>query len=140
MIPEKARHNLYTHASGTWGEEVASVLMDYLPPVGWGDVATKAHVDRDMEILRTELRGFQNETHLRFDQIDRRFEEVDRRFEEIDRRFEDVDRRFDEVDGKFGEMREFIRAEVGRQTRVMIFSMISTVATVFGLAFALARF
>lgn len=35
------------------GSERASIMMELLPPVGWGDVATKA----DLGVLRSELRS-----------------------------------------------------------------------------------
>jgi hypothetical protein len=35
------------------GEQEAATLMEYLPPVGWADVATK----RDFDALRAELRA-----------------------------------------------------------------------------------
>jgi hypothetical protein len=41
-ITEETRYQLYKQLEDTLGAEHASTLMEHLPPVGWGDVATKA--------------------------------------------------------------------------------------------------
>ena len=53
QVSERDRHDLYEWAKGTMGERRADTLMSYLPPVGWGDIATR----RDLEILRAEIRA-----------------------------------------------------------------------------------
>jgi hypothetical protein len=50
-VDERRRHGLYEVAKRDWGEEHAATLMELLPPVGWGDVATK----RDLDQLRDQL-------------------------------------------------------------------------------------
>ncbi len=40
-VNERARHELYKRLEQTLGEEATATLMEYLPPVGWADVATK---------------------------------------------------------------------------------------------------
>lgn len=93
--------------------------MEYLPPVGWADVATKRDVD------------------IRFDRIEERFAEVDRRFIEVDRRFVDVARRFDEVDRRFDEMREGLARidrrfdETFREFRSLLVAVMSVMAVLF---------
>jgi hypothetical protein len=52
-VTEKQRRELYNRLGETLGEEHAEVLMDYLPPVGWSDVARRHDIDH----LRSELRG-----------------------------------------------------------------------------------
>lgn len=36
-------------------EESADILMRQLPPTGWGDIATKAHLDLLGDSVRTEM-------------------------------------------------------------------------------------
>jgi hypothetical protein len=49
-ITELSRYRMHTYFEETMGEEVASTLMEHLPPVGWADVATK----QDLEHLATK--------------------------------------------------------------------------------------
>ena len=53
--------------------------MEYMPPVGWSDVARKSDIDR---------------LEQRFTHVDQRFETIDQRFKTIDQRFEQIDKRF----------------------------------------------
>jgi hypothetical protein len=72
---EESRHEMYVKLEEVLGAQVAATVMEHLPPVGWGDVATKrdldavesalrhdidalgVRMDRDFERLRAELRG-----------------------------------------------------------------------------------
>lgn len=53
--------------------------MEYMPPVGWSDVARKSDIDR---------------LEQRFINVDQRFETIEKRFEQIDKRFDQIDKRF----------------------------------------------
>jgi len=52
-VDEPRRLRFYEAMRQVLGEQEAATLMEYLPPVGWADVATK----RDLDALRAELRG-----------------------------------------------------------------------------------
>ena len=39
------------------GGEVAATMMEHLPPVGWADVSTKHDVEREVALLREEMRA-----------------------------------------------------------------------------------
>ena len=54
-ITEEARHRLYRRLEETLGSAEAATLMDYLPPVGWADVATKRDLDHLADRMRAEL-------------------------------------------------------------------------------------
>ena len=84
-ITEAERFQMHEALSTAHGKEVAAIIMEHLPPTGWGDVARRSDVadlrvltTKDMEIvrialtsdmqeLRTELRGEMQElrTELR---------------------------------------------------------------------------
>ena len=40
-VTEESRYEVHKHFEETMGRERATTLMELLPPVGWGDVATK---------------------------------------------------------------------------------------------------
>src|SRR5207249_1782827 len=42
---EAARHRMYQRLEELLGREDAATLMEHLPPVGWGEVATKRDLD-----------------------------------------------------------------------------------------------
>jgi len=44
-IGERHRLELHDAARTSWGSDVASTLMEMLPPSGWGDVATRQQLD-----------------------------------------------------------------------------------------------
>src|SRR5205807_7585552 len=59
-IDERARHRLFLRLEEILGPEEAGVLMEHLPPVGWGDVGTKqdiALLEARMEAMKHEILG-----------------------------------------------------------------------------------
>ena len=67
MVSDQDRRVLYTSLSQTLGEHPAAVMMELLPPVGWGDVARHddlvavrggmAELRGEMAELRAEFKG-----------------------------------------------------------------------------------
>ena len=58
-VSERQRLDLYGRLEETLGPEHAEVLMEYLPPVGWNDVARRHDIDlvrAEAQTLGTELR------------------------------------------------------------------------------------
>lgn len=66
---------------------MADILMENLPPSGWGDVARKSDMDQRFDIV-----------DHKFKLIDQRFEMIDQQFKMIDQRFEMIDQRFEGVE------------------------------------------
>jgi len=50
-VTEYDRHQLFNRLKSVLGEAEAPVLREPLPPVGWGDVATK----RDLELFELKI-------------------------------------------------------------------------------------
>jgi hypothetical protein len=75
MPTEEDRRYLYDEIARLHDPRAANILMEYLPPVGWGDVATKTDLAK----------------------IDARFEQVDARFDRVDARIDQLGARIDSL-------------------------------------------
>lgn len=56
-VDERTRLALARKLDAVLGTDDASTLMEYLPPVGWADIATKQDLAALEQSLRRELRG-----------------------------------------------------------------------------------
>ena len=54
-VDERRRHEMYLAFEELVGGEVATTMMEHLPPVGWADVATKHDMEREIAILRADM-------------------------------------------------------------------------------------
>ena len=57
VLDERSRYRLVQRLEAVLGIDEAATLMEYLPPVGWADVATR----RDLEILEVKLEATKHE-------------------------------------------------------------------------------
>jgi hypothetical protein len=67
-VDEQARHRLHQKLEQVLGAEEAGILMDHLPPRGFGDLATKgdlqllrAATKADLDVLRAEQEALRHE-------------------------------------------------------------------------------
>jgi hypothetical protein len=56
---QRLRQSLHARLAKLVGADETELLMNYLPPVGWADVATK----RDLDVLRSEMTALRSELH-----------------------------------------------------------------------------
>ena len=62
-ISEAERLELHLKLKNVLGDNMADVLMEHLPPTGWGDVARKSDIDYLAALMEAK-----------FDAVDQRFE------------------------------------------------------------------
>ncbi len=130
VVDERSRHQLYRRLEEVLGPDVATTLIEHLPPVGWADVAT-----------RHDLAGLEQRMELRFTRFDERFEGVIERFDE---RFNAVNERFTGMEhlitASAADVRATFEHELRSQITTVVFGLVSVVLTMAALAFALVRF
>src|SRR3546814_17256401 len=54
-VTENQRHQIFQYFIEVMGEERAAIMMDLLPPVGWGDIVTRADLHGELALLRGEM-------------------------------------------------------------------------------------
>ncbi len=59
-VDDRARHRLYLRLEEVLGHEEAGTLMSHLPPVGWGEVATKADTGRLEHRMSADLQSLEH--------------------------------------------------------------------------------
>ena len=123
-VNEQSRRLLYDRLEEVLGVGQGDVLMEYLPPMGWADVATRRDVEESVTAVRHELGALDQRLSHRLDRLEadlaHRFDRIDGRFEAAEavvahrfeaaeagvaHRFEaaeaGVAHRFDRVDARF---------------------------------------
>ncbi|MDQ3772411.1 MAG: hypothetical protein M3343_10050 [Actinomycetota bacterium] len=130
------------------GATEAATLMEHLPS---GRPATEAGLDvikTDLGVVKTDLAASKGEVDRRFDTVDHRFDTVDHRFEVVGIKLEKLEKRLDEridaraesledkVRGAFSGVREDFATLLNLQTRVLVFSSVSTMITLVALILA----
>ena len=69
-VDERRRLQLADAAKRALGDDAGVTLMEMLPPVGWGDVATK----QDIALLRGDLQVLETRLDDRFELFENRLE------------------------------------------------------------------
>ncbi len=129
VVDERTRHALYTRLEEVLGSEHATTLMAHLPPVGWADVVT-----------RQDLVGLEQRLSLRIDGLDQRIDGLDERIDGLDERIDGVEQRIDlRCEAVEQRLLAAFRGELVTQTRLFVFAMVASLATIASLAFAAAR-
>jgi hypothetical protein len=60
---QKLRRSLHERLESALGAEEAALLMNYLPPVGWADVARKADLDHLAVVTKRDLDALHDKIH-----------------------------------------------------------------------------
>jgi hypothetical protein len=59
-VSDTQRRALHAQLAEKIGVEVADSLMDFLPPAGWSDVATRTDIDHLAQTLRLEMQAMES--------------------------------------------------------------------------------
>jgi hypothetical protein len=129
-IDERSRHSLFLKLEQVLGPEEATTLIEYLPPVGWADVATKTDLDHLRAATKADMDHHRAATKQDIDQLRvATKKDMDHLGERFETRLEATEHK---LIGMF-------RAELNLQTRTMFLSMSSLMVTIAALAFTAAR-
>lgn len=119
-VNEASRRKMHATFVNVMGQDVADLLMDHLPPSGWGSLATKT----DVEMLRIELRGEIAELRGEFNLLRGEFDLLR----------SEVRGEIAELRSEMTGFRSDLKSEFAAQTRTLVFSvsgmMLATVGTV----------
>ena len=133
---EGQRRLLHERLVEVIGVDQADVLMEYLPPDGWGDVARRSDVDHlesvltmRIDMLGTELRGEMAE--LRGEMAELRGEMAELRGE-MSALAGELRGEMGGLRGEMGGLAGELRAEMAKQTRTVLVGISAMVATVLG--------
>jgi hypothetical protein len=131
-VSEQDRHRLFNRLEEVLGPEAAT-LIDYLPPVGWADVARRGDLDglasglrAEMAVTRAELRGEISELRGEMGTL-----RSDLRGEMAELRGEMGTLRSD-LRGEMAELRGDLRAELERGIRLQTWRLVTTMTAMFG--------
>jgi cytochrome P450 len=119
-VSEYERTQLFVWFEEHMGKERASTMMNLLPPVGWGDVATR----RDLELLEDKLDN-----------------KIDRLVQRLDSRIDALEIRLDSMAATMATKQDLadLRAELQRTLVTWIFASQATVVAAIGVLLAVLR-
>ena len=105
-ITEADRHEMHEELRRSHGEKVGDIIMEHLPPTGWGDVARVQDVDR--------LEKRMDQLERRIDQLERRIDQLERRIEfEVTRLELHISREVNRLDGRINNLATAMWAMAG---------------------------
>ncbi len=116
------------------GATEAATLMEHLPS---GRPATETGLDE----VKTDLAELKSDVDRRFNTVDHRFEVVGIKLEELEKRLDErIDARAESLEhkvlGALSGVREDFATQLNLQTRVFVFSSVSTMITLAALILA----
>jgi len=71
-VDERARHALHQAAIRALGQDEAVTLMEYLPPVGWADVATKSDLEYHRVATKSDVERLSDRLSAAIDRAETR--------------------------------------------------------------------
>jgi chromosome segregation ATPase len=137
-VTEHERHQLFTWFEEHMGSQRAATLMSLLPPVGWGDIATRRDLEeqisgirRDGESLRHDLESLRHDLESLRHEVETFRHDVRRDLRELEQRLDD--RIGLKLDSKLGQF----RSDLLRTFGTWLFASQAAVIAAVGLLVAL---
>ena len=63
FVSEFQRHEVFKWLEEQMGPERAAMMMDLLPPVGWGDIVTRTDLRTEVGAVRADIGALRAEMH-----------------------------------------------------------------------------
>jgi hypothetical protein len=101
-VSEHERTQLFRWFEEHMGKERAQTMMALVPPVGWGDMATR----RDLELLEGRL--------------DAKIDRLDVKIDRLDTRIDGLDARIDGIGGRLGGRLELVERRLDSMATAMV--------------------
>jgi hypothetical protein len=70
VIGEQQRLDMHRGLVAALGEEVANVLMEHLPPLGWADVARRSDIDHLGATLGLEMQSMESRMDAKMSRLE----------------------------------------------------------------------
>jgi hypothetical protein len=118
-VDEGRRLLLHDAARGGWGADAALVLMEMLPPTGWGDVATRQQLEAVEDRLDSKIDALADRLDGKIDAL--------------------ADRLDGKIDHEVGGLRSDMRAAIAEGQRRSLQWNVGTLIAVAGVVTAVAR-
>ncbi|HVT22071.1 MAG TPA: hypothetical protein VHE57_11855 [Mycobacteriales bacterium] len=117
-ISEATRREMHSRLVEVLGMEAADTLMEYLPPVGWADVATKHDIDALRTATKHDIDTFRTATKHDIDALGTR---IDALTAATERNFDDVRSEFrHEIRSTFDQFEIRFTDKLTQQTRTLL--------------------
>ncbi len=131
-ITEFQRHQIFQWFESQMGPERAAIMMDLLPPVGWGDMVTGSELRAELALLRAE-------TASEFAVVRGEFADLRGEFSGLRGEFAELRGEFAGLRGEFAEAKGEMHLSMANQTRSLMVGMVASNATLVGLVLAAIR-